>query len=145
MEEPIWQTKLEQLAEQAKNTFWGYLGCKLVEMKEDKVVVTLDVQQQHLNLLGILHGGVHASLLDSAMGLVAMSARQSEQLVTSTMHIHFTAPTGPGEVSVVAEVLHSSGKTVTTQGRLTNHKGELCALATAAYRVVSGHSERKED
>jgi len=144
VEEPIWQNKLEQLAEQAQHTFWGHLGCKLVEIKEDKVVATLDVQQQHLNLLGILHGGVHAALLDSAMGLVAMSARQSEQLVTSTMHIHFTAPAGPGEVSVVAEVLHSAGKTVTTQGKLTNHKGELCALATAAYRIVSDRSERSE-
>jgi len=140
MAEPIWQNKLEQLAEQAENTFWGYLGCKLVEINESKVVVTLDVQQKHLNLLGILHGGVHAALLDSAMGLVAMSARQSEQLVTSTMHLHFTAPAGPGEVIVVAEVLHSSGKTVTTQGRLMNRKGELSALATATYRIVSERS-----
>ncbi|GGG03320.1 PaaI family thioesterase [Paenibacillus abyssi] len=128
--------RLLSLAEKAKQTFWGYLGCELVSMDAHKVVVSLEVEEHHLNLIGIMHGGVHTSLLDSAMGLVAMAARPNEDMVTSNLNIHFTAPAVKGKVTAIAEIVHMSGKMITTQGTLINEQGTLCSMATASFRVI---------
>jgi uncharacterized protein (TIGR00369 family) len=130
------ENALESISEKAQHTFWGYLGCELVSLDDRKAVVSLEVQDRHLNLIGILHGGVHTTLLDSAMGLIAMAARPGEDVVTSTLNIHFTAPVGKGKVTAVAEILHMSGKMITTQGTLTSGNNTLCSMATASFRVI---------
>ena len=136
MDTPNGQNKLAHLSELARRTFWGYVGCELEYMEDSKVVVTLEVQEHHLNLIGILHGGVHATLLDSAMGILAMTARPGERVVTSSLNIHFTSPVRIGKVTVIAEILHKSGKTITTQGKLRSDTDTLCAFATASFRVI---------
>ncbi|RED56272.1 PaaI family thioesterase [Cohnella lupini] len=130
------RSRMEQLAEIARNTFWGHVGCELEYMDETKVIVSLDVREHHLNLIGILHGGVHATLLDSAMGIIAMAARPGEDVVTSSMNVHFTSPVRVGKVTAIAEIVHVSGKTVTTQATLRSEKDTLCSLATASFRII---------
>ncbi|MBB6669768.1 PaaI family thioesterase [Cohnella nanjingensis] len=130
------QEQFERMAEKARHSFWGYVGCEIERIDERQVVVSLDVKEHHLNLIGILHGGVHATLLDSAMGLVAMMARPDVDVVTSNLNLHFTAPAGLGPVAAVAEIAHLSGRMITTQGRLTRPDGTLCAMATASFRVI---------
>lgn len=132
--------RLEKLSEQARHTFWGYLGCELAYMDENKVIVSLDVKEHHLNLIGILHGGVHTALLDSAMGLVAMAARPEEDMVTSNLNIHFTSPAGPGIVTAEAEIVHMSGKMITAQGTIRSAADVLCSMATASFRVIERKS-----
>jgi uncharacterized protein (TIGR00369 family) len=126
----------EHLIEEARRTFWGFVGCELVSLDENKVIVSLDVQDHHLNHIGILHGGVHATLLDSAMGLAAMAARPEDNMVTSNLNLHFTAPARKGKVTVVAEIVHMSGKMITAQGTITDDKNNLCSMATASFRVI---------
>lgn len=130
------QQGFEDLIERAQRTFWGYLGCELVSVERNKVVVALDVKEHHLNPIGILHGGVHASIIDSAMGIAAMAARPNENVVTSNLNIHFTSPVGIGKVTAVAEIVHVSGKMVTAQGTLADEKNNICAMATASFRVI---------
>ncbi len=126
----------ERMLDEARRTFWGYLGCELGSLDEHRAVITLEVKEHHLNPLGILHGGVHAALLDSAMGLAAMAARPDDNVVTASLNIHYTAPIEKGKVTAVAEILHMSGKMITAQGTLTDEKNTLCSLATASFRVI---------
>lgn len=135
------QHKFEKLLTEAQRTFWGYLGCELVSLEEKKVVVSLDVKEHHLNPLGILHGGVHCSVLDSAMGIAAMAARPNENMVTSNLNIHFTSPVSKGKVTAVAEIVHMSGKLVTAQGTLSDDNNRLLAMATASFRVIDKKPE----
>lgn len=125
--------KLEKLAE---NTFWTFIGCELDEFKDNHVVVRVRIQPHHLNLIGILHGGVHAMLIDSAMGLVAMTAKPEESVVTSTLNLNYVAPIETGSLIVTAEILHISRKMVTTQAFARNDAGELCAFGTGTYRII---------
>jgi len=128
---------LQRLHQAAKGTFWDHLGARLESFSPGRVVVSLEVQPHHLNLIGILHGGVHATLLDSAMGLAAMAAKPDDSLVTTNLNIHYLSPVGLGHIRVTGEILHSSRKMVTTQGRVYNAGGELCAFGTGTFRVIS--------
>jgi uncharacterized protein (TIGR00369 family) len=127
---------MQALAKAAASTFWGYLGCRVEQAEERRVIISLDVQDHHLNLIGILHGGVHAGLLDNAMGLVAMTARPREKVVTTNLNTQYVAPGGKGKVMVFAEVVHMSGRMITTQGRVESEDGELYALGTGSFRVI---------
>lgn len=121
----------------AESTFWGFVGCEIEELSESKVVVSIDIKPHHLNLIGILHGGVHATLIDSAMGLIAMIARPNDNVVTSNLSLNYVAPTEKGKVLVTAELIHSSRKMITTHAFARTENGELCAFGTGTFRVIN--------
>lgn len=129
-------TYFAQLKEAAEHTFWGYLGCVLDRIDERQVVVSLTILPHHLNLLGILHGGVHATLIDSAMGIAAMAARPNESVVTTNLNMHYVAPVSEGKITVTANLMHMSRKMITTQGEVRTEDGELCAFGTGTFRII---------
>ncbi|CAI6016785.1 PaaI family thioesterase [Cohnella sp. JJ-181] len=129
-----------EMLERAARTFWGYLGCELIRRDARETVVELDVEERHMNLIGMMHGGVHTALLDSAMGLAAMAARPDEDVVTSSLNIHFTSPARAGRVRATASVVHMSGRMITTEGRLFTTDGKLSSMATASFRVIERKS-----
>lgn len=102
--------------------------------------MALDIEPRHLNLIGIVHGGVYATMIDSAMGLAAMMARPQDNIVTSGLNLHYVAPTGSGRMIVTADIAHQSRKTITVQAQARTEAGELLALGTGSFRVIG---ERK--
>ncbi|MFW5825705.1 MAG: PaaI family thioesterase, partial [Marinobacter sp.] len=47
--------------------FHNMLGYRQVSWEQDKAVLALDLKPEHLNLGGVIHGGVLSSLLDIVM------------------------------------------------------------------------------
>jgi uncharacterized protein (TIGR00369 family) len=127
---------LERWRKQAETTFWGLVGCEFEELTERQITVSLDIQPHHLNLIGILHGGVHATMIDSAMGLMAMIARPQESVLTTNLNLNYVAPIGEGKILVTAEILHMSRKMVTTQASARTENGDLLAFGTGTFRVI---------
>ncbi|MDF2650382.1 MAG: hypothetical protein K0Q73_6187 [Paenibacillus sp.] len=127
---------MEKLLESAKGTFWELLGCRLVKVERGLVTVALDVEEFHLNTIGILHGGVHASLLDNTMGLAAMFMRPHEKIVTTNLNIHYLAPLEKGTLTVTGTIVHQSRKIITTQGEIYDQTGRLGSWSSASYRIL---------
>lgn len=127
---------LERLQQMAKGTFWELLGCELESVEQGRVTVTLHVEDHHLNTIGILHGGVHASLLDNTMGIAAMLARPNEKVVTTNLNMHYLSPLQKGIVQVTGIIVHQTRKIITTQGEIHDEAGRLGSWCSASYRVV---------
>lgn len=121
----------------AESTFWGFVGCEIEELSESKVIISIEIKPHHLNLLGILHGGVYATLIDSAMGLIAMIARPHDNIVTSNLTMNYVAPIEKGRVIVTAELIHGSRKMMTAQAFARKENGDLCAFGTGTFRVIN--------
>jgi uncharacterized protein (TIGR00369 family) len=115
------------------------LGFSLDEAEEGRVVFSLEPGEQHYNPIGSVHGGVAATLLDSAMG-AAVHSTLPRGSGYATLEVKFnlvraiTAETG----RVVAEgkVIHA-GKTVATveaslrsasEGKLLAHGTSTCLI-----------------
>jgi uncharacterized protein (TIGR00369 family) len=128
--------QLERWRKKAESTFWGLVGCEFEQLTEKQITVSLDIQPHHLNLIGIVHGGVHATMIDSAMGLMAMVARPQDNVVTTNLNMNYVAPTGKGKMIVTAEIVHMSRKMVTTQAYARNENGDLLAFGTGTFRVI---------
>jgi uncharacterized protein (TIGR00369 family) len=127
---------MEKLLESAKGTFWELLGCKLESVEKGRITVTMEAQDQHLNTIGILHGGVHASLLDNTMGLAAMFTRPNEKMVTTNLNMHYLSPLEKGIITVTGIVVHQSRRIITTQGEIHDSAGRLGSWSSASYRFL---------
>lgn len=128
--------QLTRLAERAQKTFWGLLGCEVVQADGRKATICLDIVPSHLNLLGIVHGGVLMSLMDNAMGLIVMLAETNEKAVTATMNTHFLASSAGGLLLCESELLHRTGRTLTLQAQVKDEDGKLLAWGSGAYRLL---------
>ena len=127
--------RVQAMEEQARDTFWGYLGGELKSLDEHEAVVTLEVKPHHLNMMGIVHGGVTSSLLDNTMGMVAMAARPHLTMVTSHLNIHFVAPLTEGTLHVRAHVIHGGSKTLTCYAEVTDEQGNIGSVGTGTFRA----------
>jgi len=135
-EGPADAERLERWKKQAESTFWGWLGCELESADDRQVTVSLTIAPPHLNMIGILHGGVHAALIDSAMGLAAMIARPEGSVVTTNLNLHYLAPAVQGRIFATAELVHQSRRTITAQATVRTDNGERLAMGTGTFRVI---------
>lgn len=131
-EEEAWQ----RLAERAEETFWGRLGCKVVSADGAKTTISLEIEPSHLNLLGIVHGGVLMSMMDNAMGLLVMIAESNERTVTANMNTHFLASAREGTLFCESEIIHRTGRTITLRAAVADREGKLLAWGSGAYRKI---------
>lgn len=128
--------ELKRWEEAAIGTLWDYLGYRMESVREHEVVVSLDIEPHHLNLIGILHGGAHAAMIDSAMGMIAMMARPEADTVTVNLNLNYVAPIKQGRVMVTAHIVHQSRKMITTQAFARKEDGDLLAMGTGTFRVI---------
>ena len=101
------------------NPFQHYVGIKVLQLGEGKSVLQLELEKHHFNLYGIPHGGVHATLLDIAMGTAASFPDESGREVNSVtlnLSIDYIAP--------------PKSKILIARGKVTK-KGKSIAYCTA--------------
>lgn len=127
---------LKELEKFAKGTFWEHLGLRAVDVAEERTIIALDAKPEHLNGMDIVHGGVLASMLDSAMGLAVMRAYPGRRIVTTNLNVHFVAPMKTGTLTAVAEIAHKSRTTITVQASVTDAAGKLGTIGTGSFRLL---------
>jgi uncharacterized protein (TIGR00369 family) len=133
-----YEAYVRRLEAAAKDTFWGLLGCVLEEINEQRVVVSLQIAKHHLNILGILHGGVHASLLDNTMGIAVMAACPHNKIVTTHLALHYVSPQQEGKiVYVTGKVIHQSKRIITAQGEIKDGTGKLSSFGTGSFQLIN--------
>ncbi len=114
------------------------LGMTVLEVGEGRVVFGIDPAEFHYNPIGSVHGGVLATLLDSACGCAVHSLLPAGARYTSLdLSVKFLrgldATSGP--VRCEGEVLHLGRSTALAQARLFDGAGRLCAHATSSCMV----------
>jgi uncharacterized protein (TIGR00369 family) len=115
-------------------TFSRHIGAKVEEVKPGSSVISINVEEVHLNGVGTLHGGVYASLIDNAMGLSVL-ALVGVRTATIQMNVHFLGAVGGGRITCESEVLHRTRRTATAEAKVYDAEGNLVALGTGAFRV----------
>ena len=110
------------------------LGFEAEEFEVGRVVFSMLPQEFHLNPLGGVHGGVLATLLDSAIGCAVHSALPQGVGYTSVdLNTTFTRPVtvGTGRITATGTVLNLGRRTALGQAQLTDSTGRLLAHATS--------------
>jgi uncharacterized protein (TIGR00369 family) len=115
------------------------IGFDLVEVEEGRAVFALDPAQRHYNPLGTVHGGIAATLLDSAMGCaVHTTVPEDAGYTTLELKVNYVRPITESTGGIVAtgSVLHRGRTVATAEGRLEDEDGRLLAHATCTCLIM---------
>lgn len=76
--------------------FLGYLGISIVWANADSVHLEVIVEDRHLQPFGLVHGGLHCSLIESAASIGAWYAAKKQPVVGVENHTSFLSPAKAG-------------------------------------------------
>jgi len=116
------------------------LGFGVIEVDEGRAVFTADPGPQHYNPIGVVHGGLAATLLDSAMGCAVHTTLPAGwSYGTLDLNARFVRPVTSDTGRIVCEgvVVHRGSKTATTDGRVwAEDSGKLLAHGTGSALLL---------
>ncbi|MEU9543965.1 MULTISPECIES: PaaI family thioesterase [Streptomyces] len=111
------------------------LGMTFEEVERGRVVFALVPGEEHYNPIGSVHGGVYATLLDSAAGCAVQSVLPQGMGYTSLdLNVKFLRPVtvDTGKVRAVGTVLNSGRRTALAQAELFDSGNRLLAHTTSS-------------
>lgn len=117
------------------------LNFQLVEVSEGQAVFAVEPKEYHYNPIGVVHGGLAATLLDSAMGCAVHSTLPAGAgYTTLEIKVNLIRPmtAETGLVRAEANVIHVGGRTATAEGRVIDGTGKLYAHATTTCLILRG-------
>ena len=119
------------------------LDFRLVEVARGRVVFECEPAEFHYNPIGTVHAGLASTLLDSAMGCAFVTTL--DPLVgwtTLELKANFTRAltVDTGLVRCTGTVVHPGKRVATTEARIEDPQGRLCAHATSTILVLDGGS-----
>lgn len=114
------------------------LGFSLSEVEFGSIAWHYTPMFDHYNMLGTAHGGMAATLLDSAMGCCIHTALKAGiGYTTIEIKVNYvrgmTDKTGP--VTAEGKVINVGSRIATSEGRLTDAAGKLLAHGTTTCLV----------
>lgn len=138
----VLQFVLEGLLNKQKNQHHSYLGGLLHETsyynEEDQTFhMTIPNSTIIQNALNIVHGGITATLIDSAMGTLAFHVLPSHlAAVTTEIKINYIAPGVGKELKCVASIIHKGSKIIVCEGKVFRDDGKLVAHSSASFFII---------
>lgn len=115
------------------------LGMRFEEVEHGRVVVSLDTRPDFANPLGAVHGGIAATLLDSAMGCaVHTTLAAGVGYTTLELKVNYIRAARTDGQTLTAEgtVIHAGRRTATAEGKVLDEQGRLIAHATTTCIIL---------
>ena len=115
------------------------MNFNITELSEGRAVFTVEPAEYHYNPIGVVHGGLAATLLDSAMGCAVHSTLPAgEGYTTLEIKVNYIRPmtSETGRVRCEAKVIHVGGRTASAEGRVVDESGKLYAHGTTTCIIL---------
>ncbi len=115
------------------------LGFTLVEVAPGHAVFECVPGEQHYNPIGVVHGGLAMTLLDSAMGCCVqtqMPAGTGYTTLEAKTNLVRAITTATGKLRAIGKLVHAGSRIATAEGRLEDAAGKLYAHATTTCIVL---------
>jgi uncharacterized protein (TIGR00369 family) len=117
--------------------FAGGLGARLQDSDDGAATLAFEVRDEHLNPAGTLHGGVVATLVDTAMGqAVRTTTGDGEVPATSQLTVTYLRPGTTGRLEVRGRV-RTRGAHLTVCEADVEQEGRAVAHAVATFAILS--------
>lgn len=116
------------------------LGFRFVQVESGRAVVAMTPHSGHYNLIQTVHGGVHATLLDTVMACCILSTLPVGQgFTTLELKINYVRPMteATGEVRAEGRIINVGRTIATSEGRLIDGAGKLIAHGTTTCMILA--------
>jgi uncharacterized protein (TIGR00369 family) len=116
--------------------YWQTLGLELVEVEPGRAVFEANVRPQLLQN-GVLHGGVLASIADSACAVAAISRIYPTSYATTiNLQVSYLKPVAMGRFRAVGQCLRAGKNVLFSQAEVFDEKEALVCCASSQLMVV---------
>jgi uncharacterized protein (TIGR00369 family) len=129
---------LEELITRGESSpFYRLLDMRIDEVKADHVRLSVEIDHRHTQFLKTVHGGVIASLADSAVAWAIYGSGNLKGLPVSVeMKINFLKPIRSGRLVAGARNLHKGSNVFVSDVEVRSGKGDLIVKSLVTYYLV---------
>ena len=114
------------------------------EVEEGRAVFTLEPRELHCNPLGVVHGGVLSTLLDTAMACAIHTMLPAGVAYTTLeLKVNFLRPVAAdsGPLRCEGTLLHAGSRTGLAEGRILRSDGKLVAHGSTTCMILGSAQE----
>ena len=123
-------------AQPGSTPFSKLLGMRCVHRESGQARYELEVSADHLNRRGVAHGGLVASLLDTALGASVVSSLTPEEWTgTLELSIQFREPVRPGRVVAEGRLARRGRRVAFAEGEVRDASGRVLASAHGVWTI----------
>lgn len=118
-----------------------HLGFELTEWSRDHARVELDFAPHLHNRQGLLHGGIHALMLDTAMGYAGCytgNPERKQDALTLSLTVNYIGQLQGKRIIATAKRTGGGRRTYFAEATVTDETGAIAASATGVFRYRSG-------
>lgn len=114
--------------------FAHFLGVQLGSLKRGEATLHLDLRDELKRNNGVAHGGVVASLADTAAAFAIMTLLESEQTTTTVdLTVHYLRPLFEGRITAHARVLRAGRRVIVVSVDVLDETKLLLATALTSF------------
>lgn len=116
------------------------LNFYLTAVSDGEAIFVGEPAEFHYNPIGFVHGGLAATLLDSAMSCaVQTKIPQGGAYTTLELKVNFVRPITAvtGKITCIGTLIHYGRRTATAEGKLLDENGKLLAHGTTSCLIFS--------
>ena len=118
--------------------FAKLMGMRMVDIRPNEAIIKIDMRDDLRQPAGVLHGGVTATLIDTAMAFAVITRlAEGERASTIDLTVHYLRPHTDGTFTCNAKVLRAGRRIFTLSADVTNEQGKLIATAISTYTKLS--------
>ena len=114
--------------------FAKLVGMQLVDIRPNEAVIEIEMRDDLRQPNGVLHGGVTATLIDTAMAFAVRTyLTDTEPTATIDLTVHYLRPHVTGKASCTARVVRPGKRIFTVSAEVVNEEGKLIATGLSTY------------
>lgn len=117
--------------------FAKLVGMRLEALEMDEAVISLEIRDDLRQPSGVLHGGVTATLIDTAMAF-AVRTRLEPTAATATIDltVHYLRPLVQGKAICTGKVVRAGKRVFTVSADVHDEEGKLIATGLSTYTKI---------
>jgi uncharacterized protein (TIGR00369 family) len=110
------------------------MGLSIVKLEKDEVVIEWTVDGRHLQPYGLVHGGVHCGVVETACSLGAGMNSEGAGVVGVENHTSFVRAVREGKLRATARPLHVGARAQLWEAQIVDERERL--VATGRVRLL---------
>ncbi|MHA1579955.1 MAG: PaaI family thioesterase [Candidatus Freyarchaeota archaeon] len=121
--------------------FYRLLGMEVVDIKESYSKLRIPFKKELLQIQGVAHGGVVASVADAAVAIALFSLVDlNDILSTIEMKVNYLDPIKSGEIVAEGRIIHKGSRIAVGEADVWN-EGRIVGKALSTYMVLKSKGQ----
>ncbi|MGD8192361.1 PaaI family thioesterase [Brevibacillus ginsengisoli] len=132
---------IRQRKERGSMYLSGFLGLQGRFVEDNTYQFIVPVTPFMHNSLGVVHGGITATLVDTAMGfMIKELLPEGQAAVTTELKTNYIRAAKSGNLRVEARILNRGKQLVVSEGSIYDDRDRLVVHATATFMILGSNT-----